>query len=225
MPTVIPTKLTFLSKKQTQEKPLVLPSSYIPTEVDVCSGRGKTHEKHQGNIWFRCLIKENSEKYRTGRTKTAKTKVVVAIVQHVRAQGGKFLKQTVNEDLWYDMGDKDARRKVGHALRDFVSKTDDQAENLTLGRSQSLSALHRQRNRTAAVAQEKGQPLPDVVYTNAEEAAMTSIIFEPLDYRRSSSAPALGFSEASALSDLVKLPEHLFTFELEADKILSQYEL
>ena len=54
-------------------------------------------------------------------TKNEKTGIVCNIVEEMRALGCKFLKQDGETNRWYDMGDAQARDKVGHSLRDQVT--------------------------------------------------------------------------------------------------------
>lgn len=100
--------------------PEQLPKGYTPRSVDVCCGRGKKNWKHQGNSSFRKLIHSNVTSYMEAASKHDKTRLVKTIVQMVRSNGGRFLKQS-NDGYWYDIGDSQAREKVGHSLRDQVT--------------------------------------------------------------------------------------------------------
>jgi hypothetical protein len=108
-----PTK-TFVLNHQKRKS---LPPGYSPTEMDVCCGRGKCNWNHPGNIKFRNLIQSSVELYTLAPTKSKKTAVVVSLVDGIRAQGGCFLKQNSSGN-WFDIGDQQARDKVGHSLRD-----------------------------------------------------------------------------------------------------------
>jgi hypothetical protein len=102
-------------------KPNFLPMGYVPTALDVCCGRGKKNWRHQGNISFRKIIRIRVDSYISAPTKQDKSYIVVAIVDDLRLLGGKFLKQDDNTGRWYDIGDSQARDKVGHSLRDQVT--------------------------------------------------------------------------------------------------------
>jgi hypothetical protein len=100
--------------------------SYQPTIRDVCSGRGKKHWNLPGNIAFRNHIQTRVAEYLMRTTKIGKTEMVATIVGELRQQGFQFLKQT-KEGHWYDIGDQQARDKVGHSLRDQVTAIRKQA--------------------------------------------------------------------------------------------------
>jgi hypothetical protein len=98
-----------------------LPPSYQPTDWDVCCGRGKRHWNHPGNLRFRQLIQSKLQRYMDTPTRSGKTLVVVSVVEEIRRSGGHFLKQDASNEQWYDIGDAEARDKVGHSLRDQVT--------------------------------------------------------------------------------------------------------
>lgn len=98
-----------------------LPDGYVPRSRDVCCGRGKRNWNHEGNVWFRNLIQANVDRYIQAPSKTDKTAVVVAVVEQVRSEGAFFVKQDDDSGRWYDIGDTQAREKVGHSLRDQVT--------------------------------------------------------------------------------------------------------
>uniref|UniRef100_A0A7S3DQB0 DUF6824 domain-containing protein n=1 Tax=Entomoneis paludosa TaxID=265537 RepID=A0A7S3DQB0_9STRA len=145
----IPTQLKNLPSKMprnvTYRKRKSLPPNYQPGEFDVCCGRGKRHWNHMGNVRFRRIIQTNVERYIDAPLKNDKTAVVVSIVDDIRNFGGYFLKEDLRGN-WYDIGDQQAREKVGHSLRDQVStiqrqKRKEQAMQLfTLGSSNRASS-------------------------------------------------------------------------------------
>mmetsp|Transcript_9085 Transcript_9085/g.19599 ORF Transcript_9085/g.19599 Transcript_9085/m.19599 type:complete len:375 (-) Transcript_9085:122-1246(-) len=120
----IPTQLMNLPNKMprnvTYRKRKSLPPGYKPGDFDVCCGRGKRHWNHVGNVRFRRMIQTNVERYMDAPLKNDKTAVVVSIVDDIRNLGGHFLKEDLRSN-WYDIGDQQAREKVGHSLRDQVS--------------------------------------------------------------------------------------------------------
>lgn len=75
----------------------------------------------KGNAWFLSLVRNHSEAYQRGASKADKTRVVESVLSHIRESGGKFLKRSDGQ-RWYEIDNKGAREKVGHAMRDFVSK-------------------------------------------------------------------------------------------------------
>lgn len=111
--------LTAMATKDRPQGP-PLPIEYQPTHRDVCSGRGKKHWNLPGNIAFRTFIQTKVQEYLAETTKVGKTSMVSSIVNELRFQGFRFLKQN-KDGFWYDIGDKQARDKVGHSLRDQVT--------------------------------------------------------------------------------------------------------
>lgn len=103
-----------------QQEPFSLPADYNPRDNDICCGRGKRNWNHQGNVYFRNLIQANVDRYIEAPSKTDKTSVVLSIVDEVRKDGAYFVKQD-DAGRWYDIGDAQAREKVGHSLRDQVT--------------------------------------------------------------------------------------------------------
>lgn len=138
LPKHIPTKLKNLDKKH--RGAATLGACYEPGDFDICSGRGKSHNKHQGNIWFRSIITKSSQKYLVGETKTDKTKVVESVVEYIRSKGGKFLKRD-SKNQWYDVSDREAREKVGHALRDYISKSPRASQTYKESRKRAVSPV------------------------------------------------------------------------------------
>ena len=102
-----------------EQTPAMLPDNYIPTERDILTGRGKRNWNHAGNVAFRNLIQANVDRYMQASSKSAKTAIVLSIVDQVRAWPAHFLKQ--QNGRWMDIGDAQAREKVGHSLRDQVT--------------------------------------------------------------------------------------------------------
>jgi hypothetical protein len=85
-------------------------------EHDVLSGRGGGTNVHPGNRDFRDLI----NKYRTIYVKAKKNdkpSISRAIVKEVRSRGGRFLRKNDKDNLYYEIGDANAREKTSQALR------------------------------------------------------------------------------------------------------------
>lgn len=126
-PSAFPTRLRNLTSgfaapviKLTNQKRCSLPPGYIPGDRDVICGRGKKNWGHSGNVHFRNVIRRNLPRYLDAPAKNDKTMVVISIVDEIRAEGGRFLKDDIY-GRWYDIGDAQARDKVGHSLRDQVT--------------------------------------------------------------------------------------------------------
>jgi len=105
---------------QSTTKSSTLPQAYQPHSRDICCGRGKRNWTHAGNIYFRQLIQANVDRYIEAPTSRDKTKAVLSIVDYLRQEGSYFVKQD-NSGSWYDIGDSQARTKVGHSFRDQIT--------------------------------------------------------------------------------------------------------
>jgi hypothetical protein len=122
----IPTKFNNVKNVKpffTLLRPAEMPAGYIPSEFDVCAGRGKTNWNLTGNINFRNMVHASVARYVAASRRNHKTAVVVSIVDEIRRQGGHFFKEQRpnSTGVWYDIGDVAAREKVGHSIRDQVN--------------------------------------------------------------------------------------------------------
>lgn len=91
---------------------------YKPSNIDILCGRGKKTSRHPGNVRFREVVLGNLHDYMALPSRLGKTWKIIEIVGVLRASGCKFLRIDTKSKQWYDIGDKGAREKVGHALRD-----------------------------------------------------------------------------------------------------------
>ncbi|CAB9515421.1 Nitrilase family, member 2 [Seminavis robusta] len=89
--------------------------------TDVLCGRGKTSFNHVGNRRFRDLIAASTDKYNSAKSRLEKSMVVHAIVEQVKKVKGRFLKQDRYTGRWYELDERQAKEKVGHAIRDATS--------------------------------------------------------------------------------------------------------
>jgi hypothetical protein len=125
----VPTKLNnvdSLIRVSHHNKPATMPDGYIPSDSDVCCGRGKQNWNMPGNVNFRKLIRASVARYMAASLRNEKTAVVVSVFDEIRRQGVRFLKQQEqhgSRGCWYDIGDAAAREKVGHSLRDHAAKS------------------------------------------------------------------------------------------------------
>jgi hypothetical protein len=118
---VLPTKLDNVDSlvRVSRQMPATMPDGYIPSDSDVCSGRGKHNWNMAGTVNFRRLIHAAVGRYRAALLRNHKTVVVVSVVAEIRRQGGHFFKERKygNTGRWCEIGDTAACKKVGHALR------------------------------------------------------------------------------------------------------------
>lgn len=89
----------------------------VPENYDVIWGRGKISHEHVGNRRFCVILNLNQEKYNKCTTKYNKTRITESIVSTIRGCGGRFLKIDSSTGKWFDVGDRYARDKISHALR------------------------------------------------------------------------------------------------------------
>lgn len=99
--------------------------------TDVLCGRGKTSFNHVGNRRFRDLIAASTEKYNNARSRLEKSMVVHSIVEQVKKVQGRFLKQDRYSGRWYELDERQAKEKVGHAIRDASSSIDPKKKEKT----------------------------------------------------------------------------------------------
>lgn len=114
--------LASLSQRRTLEKDAPLDPDFEPGPHDVICTRGKEAYNHPGNVHFRTLIYTHWEDYNTCITKIDKSLAVIRIVDEIRQlspQGG-FVKFCKQKRCYVEVGDKKAREKVGHALRELT---------------------------------------------------------------------------------------------------------
>lgn len=87
---------------------------------DILCGRDKATFNNIGNRRFRVLIGINIPRYEKASTKAEKASVIKYICGIFRNEVGvRFLKKHENEDGYYELNESEARKKVGHALRDM----------------------------------------------------------------------------------------------------------
>ena len=86
---------------------------------DILCGRCKTSFNHVGNRRFRITITMNIPKYLSAKSRHEKSALIISIVRMLRDEAGaRFLKKKGKEFI--ELNEKQAREKVGHALRDLA---------------------------------------------------------------------------------------------------------
>jgi hypothetical protein len=90
-----------------------------PHPHDVLSGRGNYVNYHDGNEFFRKMVRDHKVDY-VNCPKQQKGKFSKMIVDKIKARNpaGRFLKQAKDTKLWYDIGEKKALDKTRQALRE-----------------------------------------------------------------------------------------------------------
>ena len=90
-----------------------------PHPHDVLSGRGNYVNYHDGNEYFRKMVRDHKVDY-VNCPKQQKGKFSKLIVDKIKQRNppGRFLKQVKDSKLWYDIGEKKALDKTRQALRE-----------------------------------------------------------------------------------------------------------
>lgn len=95
--------------------------SVVPSDRDILCGRGNTCFEHPGNRYFRVIVTLNLPKYANHTTtRKEKTLLVQKIVEDFQQDQRRFLRQEGSQG-WFTISLDEARKKVGHAMRDATS--------------------------------------------------------------------------------------------------------
>ena len=86
--------------------------------LDVLCGRGGKSNHHPGNKRYRQVVSEMKASYRSIGSKSAKTDLSRAIVEHVYKYGGRFLKMEKGSSKYIILTPAEARKKTSQALRE-----------------------------------------------------------------------------------------------------------
>ena len=87
----------------------------IPGPYDILLGKGRPLGRHQGNVYFRQVIKLHGDQYDKSN-KIEKTELTNKLVESIQASGVRFLKQT-DHGWWVEVSHKEAKQKVSHSFR------------------------------------------------------------------------------------------------------------
>jgi len=88
------------------------------TDLDILCGRGGKSNHHPGNKKYRQVVDEIKGMYRRTATKTVKTDLSRAIVDHVQTYGGRFVKKDEKSGHYHLLSKCEARKKTSQALRE-----------------------------------------------------------------------------------------------------------
>jgi hypothetical protein len=89
-----------------------------PSREDVLFGRGGGTNFHQGNMHYRAKIKSKQRDYINARQRAIKTIIISDIIEQVHTAGGRFLKQDDKDKLWYEVDEKEVKKKTSQTLRE-----------------------------------------------------------------------------------------------------------
>lgn len=120
----IPSAIETLASQKTSK---ILGKDYEPLDCDIVCGRGKGSYNRPGNKHFRSIVTSFIPTYIQSKTKIDKTTILNTIIEQVRSQhdaktgrNAQFIKHSKREG-WIEIGDEQAREKVGHAIREAMA--------------------------------------------------------------------------------------------------------
>jgi hypothetical protein len=117
------TSLSSSTSTITSSSDSILGADYQISDNDVVCGRGKGYYNKPGNRRFRQIVQGFVGQYEQARTKLDKTMVLSAIVDRVMEQG-RFIKRKAG-GVWVEIGEDQAREKVGHTIREAMAANSD----------------------------------------------------------------------------------------------------
>jgi hypothetical protein len=86
---------------------------------DILCGRCSTAFNNVGNRRFRVTISLNVPRYVNAPSRNAKSLVILSILKLLQDIGARFLKR--QGGFYVELNEKQARAKVGHAMRDMFA--------------------------------------------------------------------------------------------------------
>lgn len=93
----------------------------LPSDRDIVCGRGHALDNHPGNKVFREIVQQHVPKYRDPTTsRKSKTAIGRMIYDQTRSDTMQFVKKV--NGTWTKLCKKEAKLKIGHALRDSTSE-------------------------------------------------------------------------------------------------------
>jgi hypothetical protein len=114
-----------------------LSADCAPSPTDVLCGRGKDCFHWPGNQTFRNIIVNKLPDYIHASTKIAKGSIITSVVDRVRQQGGRFVRQAEDDDntnnkrRWTEIGDAAVREKIGSVFREYLHEQNIKASTPT----------------------------------------------------------------------------------------------
>jgi hypothetical protein len=131
----------WLQRRRGQEESTTEYAEHIvlPGRNDVLLGRGKSYQEHAGNIRYRHIIQIHKANYEASR-KFEKTVVAAIVIENIKADGGRFLKQ--DGESWVKVDDDTLRNKVSHDFRNL--RCTDGTTSATQSRKEAQSSRRRE---------------------------------------------------------------------------------
>lgn len=180
---------------------IIMTTRITPSTNDILLGRGKTYHNHRGNQRFRAIIAVHIPKYADAQTtRKQKTRIVQSIVEDMYSDGCRFLKKDRKSTLWCDVGSNNAKKKVGHALRDATAEM-----NRSLKRAERIHF------------QERGIPISDRVSSAPQPCESQSTMDAASDPHESSTPISLCRTTSSSTSHNLKMDDDSSGDSCESD--------
>eukprot|EP00980_Cylindrotheca_fusiformis_P015387 scaffold4329_cov115-Cylindrotheca_fusiformis.AAC.4 len=127
---------------------------------DILSGRSWEAWNNMGNRRFRVTIEMNLRAYNAVPSKTERSIFIASLVRMLRDDiGARFLKK--EGDHYVEIDEKDARNKVGHALRDMSKMARKQHESVITMDRKISNAVALTKTEPATKVNEPPNPLED----------------------------------------------------------------
>lgn len=94
----------------------------VPTENDIILGRGTAHSRHPGNVRMYTLVQSYRDLYEKSANRCKKSYLIVTITNEL-LRSGRFVRLAeVSTGLCVECSYREARQKVGHAMRYCIEK-------------------------------------------------------------------------------------------------------
>ena len=126
------------------------------TGRDVKFGRGGGTNRHPGNLFFRKLVEDAKPAYMLAK-KAEKGQISRSIVSTIRSRGGRWLRFDRHRDLWEEVGDDEAAKKVSQALREGLALKRREALMKSVSTSRSTSRSKKSMARPAYLPSSKAK--------------------------------------------------------------------
>ena len=107
------------------------PKTVVP--FDILCGRDKSAFHNAGNKRFLEIVSQWVGHYMKAPKKTDKSAIVNALVEAIRAEGGRFLKKqnTPSGPSLVELSKRRVREKVAHSLRDMAAHKKNSKKDVT----------------------------------------------------------------------------------------------
>ena len=94
-----------------------LPADFVPGPSHVICAKGKQAKQHPANRFLKSLVQAHLVEYSECPSKLERSFLVSKMIKMIRQQGG-FVRNI--DGTWCDVGDRNAREKIGQAFRDSL---------------------------------------------------------------------------------------------------------